>query len=51
MDVLRLIAANRSPDSYVAGATVLHRTEDTPRTGGAFGALGRPSRPIRVRSN
>ena len=30
-DVLRLIAANRSPDSYVAGATVLHRTEDTPR--------------------
>ena len=30
-DVLRLIAENRSPDSYVAGATVLHRTEDTPR--------------------
>ena len=30
-DVLRLIAANRSPDSYVAGATVLHRAEDTPR--------------------
>ena len=25
--VLRLIAANRSPDSYVAGATVLHRAE------------------------
>ena len=30
-DILRLIAANRSPDSYVAGATVLHRAEDTPR--------------------
>ena len=30
-DVLKLIAANRSPDSYVAGATVLHRAEDTPR--------------------
>ena len=30
-DVLRLIAANRGPDSYVAGATVLHRAEDTPR--------------------
>ena len=30
-DVLRLIAANRSPDSYVAGATVLHRGADTPR--------------------
>ena len=26
-DVLRLIAANRSPDSYVAGATVLHRAD------------------------
>ena len=30
-DVLRLIAANRSPDSFVAGATVLHRQDDTPR--------------------
>lgn len=30
-DVLRLIAVNRSPDSYVAGATVLHRAENTPR--------------------
>ena len=30
-EVLRLIAANRSPDSYVAGATVLQRAEDTPR--------------------
>ena len=30
-DVLKLIAANRSPDSYVAGATVLHRAENTPR--------------------
>lgn len=30
-DVLKHIAANRSPDSYVAGATVLHRGDDTPR--------------------
>lgn len=30
-DVLRVIAANRSPDSYVAGATVLHRADTTPR--------------------
>jgi len=29
--VLLTIAANRSPDSYLAGATVLHRDEDTPR--------------------
>jgi hypothetical protein len=29
--VLRAIAANRSPDSYLAGATVLHRADDTPR--------------------
>ncbi len=29
--VLREIAANRSPDSYLAGATVLHRDADTPR--------------------
>ena len=28
---LRTIAANRSPDSYLAGATVLHRKRDTPR--------------------
>ena len=30
-EVLRLIAGNRSPDSYVAGATVLHRAATTPR--------------------
>jgi hypothetical protein len=30
-NVLTLIATNRSPDSYVAGATVLHRQDDTPR--------------------
>jgi len=30
-EVLQLISANRSPDSYVAGATVLHRGERTPR--------------------
>jgi len=30
-EVLRRIAANRSPESYVAGATVLHRADDTPR--------------------
>jgi hypothetical protein len=29
--VLRALAANRSPDSYLAGATVLHRAKDTPR--------------------
>lgn len=29
--VLGLIAANRSPDSYLAGATVLHQGGDTPR--------------------
>ena len=29
--VLREIAANRTPDSYLAGATVLHRAEDSPR--------------------
>ena len=28
---LRSIAANRSPESYLAGATVLHREPDTPR--------------------
>ena len=30
-EVLRRIAANRSPESYLAGATVLHRAGDTPR--------------------
>ncbi|MEN8149197.1 MAG: hypothetical protein ABFS86_05205, partial [Planctomycetota bacterium] len=29
--VLRIIAGNRSPESYLAGATVLHQAEDTPR--------------------
>jgi len=29
--VLKLIAANRSPESYLAGATVIHRDADTPR--------------------
>ncbi len=29
--VLRLLAANRSPDSYLAGATVLHRSATSPR--------------------
>ncbi len=29
--VLREIAANRSPDSYLAGATLLHRADDSPR--------------------
>jgi hypothetical protein len=29
--VLRLIAANRSPESYLAGATVIHRDAKTPR--------------------
>lgn len=30
-EVLRTIAANRSPESYLAGATVLHRARNTPR--------------------
>ncbi len=30
-EVLRLIAANRSEESYLAGATILHRGQDTPR--------------------
>lgn len=30
-EVLRLIASNRSPESYLAGATVLHRHPNTPR--------------------
>ncbi len=31
-EVLRLLAANRNPDSYVAGATVLHQRPDSPRS-------------------
>lgn len=30
-EVLRLLAAQRSPDSYVGGATVLHQSDDSPR--------------------
>ena len=30
-EILRLLAANRSPESYLAGATVLHRSESSPR--------------------
>jgi hypothetical protein len=30
-EVLRCVAANRSPDSYLAGATVLHRHGNSPR--------------------
>lgn len=30
--VLRVISKNRSPDSYVAGATVLHRDAESSRT-------------------
>lgn len=30
-EVLKLIAANRSPENYLAGATVIHRDADTPR--------------------
>jgi hypothetical protein len=29
--LLRLLAANRSPDSYLAGATVIHQVAETPR--------------------
>lgn len=31
-EVLRLLAARRSPDSYVGGATVIHQRADSPRT-------------------
>ena len=30
-EVLRAIAANRNPDSYLGGATVLHQSNDSPR--------------------
>jgi hypothetical protein len=30
-DILRLLAQNRNPDSFVAGATVLHQAEKSPR--------------------
>lgn len=29
--ILRTLAAGRNPESYLAGATVLHRTDDSPR--------------------
>ena len=32
LEVLRLLAANRNPDSYVAGATVLNQHPGSPRT-------------------
>jgi hypothetical protein len=31
-EVLRLLAVNRNPDSYVAGATVLNQDPASPRT-------------------
>ncbi len=31
-EVLRLLAANRHPDSFVGGGTVLHQSPDSPRT-------------------
>ena len=31
-EVLRVLAANRNPDSFVAGATVLHQSPDSPRS-------------------
>lgn len=31
-EVLRLIAANRNPESFIAGATVLNQSPDTPRS-------------------
>ena len=30
-EVLRVLAANRNPDSFLAGATVLHQASDSPR--------------------
>lgn len=31
-EVLRLLAANRNPDSFIAGGTVLHQRDDSPRS-------------------
>ena len=31
-EVLRLLARHRNPDSYVAGATVLHQSPKSPRS-------------------
>jgi hypothetical protein len=33
-EILRLLAQHRNPESYVAGATVLHAADDSPRTSG-----------------
>ena len=33
-EVLRVLAANRNPDRFIAGATVLHQRDDTPRLSG-----------------
>jgi hypothetical protein len=30
-EILRVLAANRNPDSYVGGATILHQAADSPR--------------------
>src|SRR5215216_4880915 len=30
-EILRFLAQNRNPDSFVAGATVLHQAEQSPR--------------------
>ena len=30
-EVLRVLAANRNPDSFIGGATVLHQAADSPR--------------------
>lgn len=31
-EVLRVIAVNRNPDSFVGGATVLHQSKESPRS-------------------
>jgi hypothetical protein len=35
-EILSLIAQNRSPDSHVAGATVLNQSENSPRISNAI---------------
>ena len=49
--VLRLLAKNRSPDSYVAGATVVNRHEDSPRYSSDIDFFHDPSTSVQVCAN
>ena len=46
--VLRLLAANRAPDSYVAGATVINRAEDSPRFSADVDIFNDPAVSVQV---